>query len=101
MRNQLFEYHPDAIIEAHQAFHWYADRSEQAADRFWNELIRARALVTDRPQGWTPYFHGTRVFQLRRYPYGLVYVERPEMNAWYVIGGVSRCVSDVTHRGRK
>ena len=78
MPNRPFEYHPEAMIEAHKAFHWYAGQSEQAADRFWNELIRARELVTDRPQGWTPYFHGTRVFQFRKYPYGLVYVERPE-----------------------
>jgi plasmid stabilization system protein ParE len=75
--NLPFEYHPAAIIEAHQAFHWYAERSSQAADRFWNELIRVRKLVTEQPESWTPYFHETRVFPFRKFP-GLVYIERPD-----------------------
>ena len=73
-----FEYHPKAILEAHEAFHWYAERSEEAADRFWGELVRARKLVVGRPEGWAPYFHGTRCFQFRKFPYGLVYIQRPK-----------------------
>lgn len=70
-----FEYHPDAVAETYAAYHWYAERSPQAAERFWEELQRARTQVSHRPQGWTPYFHGTRCFQFRNFPYGLVYVE--------------------------
>ena len=73
-----FEYHPEAILEADQVFHWYAERNEQAAKQFLEQLIRARKLVIERPQSWTPYFHGTRVFQFQKYPYGLVYIERPK-----------------------
>ncbi|WP_040352842.1 type II toxin-antitoxin system RelE/ParE family toxin [Blastopirellula marina] len=73
-----FEYHVDAIAEASAAYQWYADRSSQAAERFWAELQRARKLVTERPQSWTPYLHGTRCFPLRKFPYGLGYVELPD-----------------------
>lgn len=78
MTSLLFEYHPEAIFEAHQAYHWYEERSEDASDRFWKELLRARKLVTERPLGWTPYYHGTRVFQFRRFPYGLVYLQHSD-----------------------
>lgn len=73
-----FEYHPKAILEAHSAFHWYRERSEQAADLFWSELVRARKKAAELPDLWTPYYHGTRCFRFRKYPYGLVYMRRPE-----------------------
>jgi plasmid stabilization system protein ParE len=49
-----FEYLADAVHEAHEAFHWYAQRSESAADGFWEELRRARRLVTENPLTWAP-----------------------------------------------
>lgn len=77
MPNLAFEYLPQAIREAHHAYHWYDRQSDTAADRFWEELRRARQQITEQPESWTPYFHGTRVFPLRKFPYGLVYVVRP------------------------
>jgi hypothetical protein len=32
MPNQIFEYHPEAVKEAHRTYHWYDERSEIAAD---------------------------------------------------------------------
>jgi plasmid stabilization system protein ParE len=78
MPNQRFEYHPKAIGEAAEAYEWYAERSESAAERFWEELRRAREMVTKEPASWSRYLHGTHCFLLDRYPYGLVYVERGE-----------------------
>jgi hypothetical protein len=49
MPGQEFEYLPPAIIEAHHAFHWYAERSEGAADSFWTELRDAGLQVTAQP----------------------------------------------------
>ena len=45
MPDQIFEYHPEAIEEAWEAFHWYEQRSESAAENFWQELRRARQSV--------------------------------------------------------
>jgi len=75
---QVFEYHPEAIQEAWDAFHWYGERSEIAADNFWQELRSARQSVVKHPQSWIPYLHGTRCFKLKRFPYGLVYLERDD-----------------------
>ncbi len=79
MNDPKFEYHPEAISEAAEAYRWYFERSEKAAEGFWQELHRARQLVTGQPESWNPYFHGTRCFRLHRYPFGLVYVQRSNL----------------------
>ncbi len=78
MGDQHFEYHPDAIQEAWEAFDWYDERSERAAEEFWQELRRARESVMRHPQSWSSYLHGTRFFKLHRFPYALVYIERAD-----------------------
>ena len=67
------ELHPSAIDEARSARLWYAERSEQAADRFLAELDRAVEQVRNTPGRWPPYLHGTRHFIFRGFPYVLVY----------------------------
>jgi plasmid stabilization system protein ParE len=78
MADREFEYHPEAVAEAAEAYQWYAERSETACERFLAELRRARGRATIRPLTGAPYLHGTRCFRLARFPYGLVYVERGE-----------------------
>lgn len=85
-----FEYHPAAILEAHEAFHWYAERDEEVADRFWKKLVQARKMVSETPHRWTPYFHGTRVFRLRKFPYGLVYLEKSDLTYGIAVCHFSR-----------
>jgi hypothetical protein len=41
-------------------------------------LRRAHQTVSDQSEAWSAYLHGTRIFQLKRYPFGLVYIERGE-----------------------
>ena len=60
MPDREFEYHAEAIKEAWVAFHWYAERSETAAENFWQALRDARQSAMERPQVGIPYFHGTR-----------------------------------------
>lgn len=74
MSDPQFEYHPEAITEAWEAFHWYEERSEVAAENFWQELRRARESVTQHPHSWSHFLYGTRCFRLKRFPYGLIYV---------------------------
>jgi len=77
-RHENFEFHPEAMIEAKEAADWYAERSLPASIEFKKELRFAEELVTEHPGSWSPYLHGTRILQLRRFPYGLVYVERSD-----------------------
>ena len=76
MAGRSFEYHPEAVQEAAEAYLWYADRSEEAAEQFLAELRSARETAAEHPRRQTTYLHGTRCCRLRRFPYGLVYVER-------------------------
>jgi hypothetical protein len=72
MPNRSFEYHPEAILEAHHAYHWYDAQSDTAANRFWEELRCVRSMATEQPGTGIPYFCGTRVIRLKKFPYGLV-----------------------------
>jgi hypothetical protein len=71
------EIHPQAIREARAARRWYAQRSVLVAQQFVAELDRAVVQVTSAPQSLPSYLHGTRVCRLRRFPYLLVFIERP------------------------
>ena len=75
-RHENFEFHPEAMIEAKQAAEWYAERNLTASIDFKKELRFAEKLVNEHPGSWAPYLHGTRILQLKRFPYGLVYTER-------------------------
>jgi plasmid stabilization system protein ParE len=78
MPDRGFEYLPQAIEEAWEAYHWYRERSETAAENFLQSLRQARQTVTERPRGGGSYSHGTRCRRLWRFPYGLIYVERDD-----------------------
>ncbi len=67
------ELHPEAIAEAAQARKWYAERSERAADGFIQELDQAIDRISEAPERWPNYLHGTRRYLMRRYPYFVVY----------------------------
>jgi toxin ParE1/3/4 len=90
MSNREFDYHPEAIGEAWEAFHWYALRSEAVAEAFWDALLAARAAVTMHPEIWPPYLHGTRCFQLDGFPFGLIYVERTDQVIGITVAHFSR-----------
>ena len=67
------DYHPEARIEADEAFDWYLDRSCAAAERFQRELETAQTAIQNAPEAWAEYLHGTRHYLLKRYPYVVVY----------------------------
>ncbi len=75
-RQRNFEFHPEAMIETKESADWYAERSLIASANFKDELRHAEKLVTDQPETWSPYLHGTRCCQLKRFPFGLAYIER-------------------------
>ena len=72
------EFHPEAAAEVIEAYQWYFERSENAADRFQKELDRAIEYIGDYPDRYARHDHGTRVFLLRRFPYLVIYKEYDE-----------------------
>jgi plasmid stabilization system protein ParE len=70
---------PAAEDEATEAYHWYAKRSQRAADAFLAELDAAMDGIQKRPATFASYLHGTRRYLLKRYPYAVVYRELPDL----------------------
>ena len=65
--------HFEAHLEEDEAFHWYRNRSHRAAETFLKEIEEARLAIQDSPDLWAEYLHGTRRYQLKRFPYIVVY----------------------------
>jgi plasmid stabilization system protein ParE len=75
----LIEFDPRAVAEAKAARRWYAQRSASAAERFLAALDRAIERIGAAPRQSPTYLLGTRVCQLHRFPYLLVYREGRDM----------------------
>ena len=67
------EYLDEALDEAEAAARWYAERSPSAAAGFSEEIDTAESAITDFPDAWPRFDHGTRRYLLRRYPFGVIY----------------------------
>jgi plasmid stabilization system protein ParE len=73
MINYSLESHPEARIDVIDAYDWYAERSQIAADAFRSELERAGEVIRRSPLMWGSYLYGTRRYLLKRFPYIIVY----------------------------
>jgi len=84
MARLQLEFHPDARLDALEPYDWYAERSQQAADAFQQELQDAGRAIQCSPERWANYLFGTRRYVMKRYPFVLVYrvaTERIELVA--------------------
>jgi toxin ParE1/3/4 len=67
------EIHIEAHKEEEKAFEWYRERSLEAAEAFVQAIEQARFAIQESPESWAEYFHGTRRYLLKRFPYVVVY----------------------------
>jgi toxin ParE1/3/4 len=67
------EVHPDARMDAIEAYAWYAERSASAADAFREELEIAGSAIQRSPESWAPYLFGTHRYLMKRFPFVVVY----------------------------
>jgi len=67
------EFHPEARLEALDAYEWYFERSPQAAEAFQAELEKAGRAIQEAPERYEVYLHGTRRYLMKRYPYLVVF----------------------------
>lgn len=67
------DFHPDARTEALEAYDWYAERSQEAANAFAHELQDAGRAIQSAPDRWATYLAGTRRYLMKRYPFAVVY----------------------------
>ncbi len=55
-------------MDALEAYHWYSQRSQQAADAFQEELQDAGRSIEHSPELWARYLFGTRRYLMKRFP---------------------------------
>lgn len=65
--------HPEAVDEAQAARIWYAERSQSAADSFLAELDYGIESISDAPERWPLFVHGTRRYLFHRFPFQIIY----------------------------
>lgn len=75
---RALEYAPAALDETEAAARWYAERSPATARQFSEEIDAAEAAIVASPEAWPAFDHGTRRYQLRRFPFSVVYRLDPE-----------------------
>lgn len=73
MASRPLEFHPDARLEALEAYDWYAERNSDAAKAFQEELENAGRAIQSHPELWASYLFGTRRYLLKRFPFVIVY----------------------------
>ncbi len=68
------DFHPEASVEAIEAYAWYFERDPGAAIAFDSELDRALTRALDFPQSGSPSFEGTRAMRAGNFPFRLIYL---------------------------
>ena len=77
MRDDLVDIHVEAGLEYDEAFNWYLQRSEDAALDFDREVDGAFAEIAQEPERWALGSYSCRRFLLQKFPYSVIYRERP------------------------
>jgi plasmid stabilization system protein ParE len=77
MARATLDFHPDAVIEGAEARAWCAEQNAVAAVAFVRELDSAVEAIVEQPSRWPRCLYGTRRCLLRRFPYAVVYREKP------------------------
>ncbi len=68
--------HPDAIIEAGEARHWYHNQNPSVAEKFELEIEKSFVALLESPERWPSILSGHRRIRLRRFPFMIVYYVR-------------------------
>jgi plasmid stabilization system protein ParE len=73
-----YSFHPEAEAEADAAFEHYWIKSPVAAFGFDEEIREAYRTLSVHPMICAPYLHGTRRVIIRRFPFSVIFRERPQ-----------------------
>ena len=70
-------FHPQASDELAEAVAYYAKKAGGLGDRFYEVMGRLTVEIEASPRLFRPWRHGTRRHFNKRFPYALIYIERP------------------------
>ena len=66
-----------AELDISESFAWYRKRSPRAAQGFRTEVVAAIDRIAADPEAWAADEDGTRRVVLFRFPFSVMYVNRP------------------------
>ena len=75
---QRVEFHAEALAELEHAKVWYERQQSGLGDSFFQEITAAISRISDTPKVWPQYAAGTRRVFLHRFPYAVIYHQRPQ-----------------------
>jgi toxin ParE1/3/4 len=84
-------FHPEAEQEFLAALAYYAHKAGGAvAERFDQEIKRLVAEIEAAPRRHGPWRHGTRRHRARRFPFAVIFAERPRELVLVAVAHVKR-----------
>jgi toxin ParE1/3/4 len=78
-RSKAYRLHPLAWLEIEGGDDWYSRRSAEAGIDFVAAVSDAIDAICEAPQRWPQYLFGTRRFILQRFPFSVVYLDKPDV----------------------
>jgi toxin ParE1/3/4 len=77
--SKSYRVHPKAWEEIEAAADWYLQRSPDASAGFLAPLFDGLENVSASPTRWPLYLYGTRRFVMERFPFSIIYLDKPEV----------------------
>lgn len=77
--SKSYRVHRQAWFEIEAADDWYLTRSLDASIGFLADVDDAFTTISQAPQRWPKYLHGTRRLVLRRFPFSIIYLDDPDI----------------------
>lgn len=65
--------HPEAAKELTHSVKWYFEQSQSAAANFVNEIDLCISKITEAPEIYLQYVHGTQRAILKTFPYSVIF----------------------------
>jgi toxin ParE1/3/4 len=90
MASKALEFHPDARAESRTSLRWYRQRSVRAGEAFLDELDQAIEAILRAPERWPVDASGLRRYRLRRFPFLILYNNKPTIVQIVAIAHASR-----------
>ena len=86
---QKIDVHPEAQAEIVGSLNYYEETDPALAEDLDARIDAAVDLISAKPETWPAYLHGTRRYNLQRFPYSVIYREK---------SGVIQIVAMAHHR---
>src|SRR5579862_4573232 len=78
MGTKPFRFHSEAREEFRGAIRWYRAHSSLVSSDFRQVASEAIRTVSEGPDRWPRYLHGTRRFVIQRFPFSIVYLDEAD-----------------------